>query len=75
MHRRLPGSLFSRFCIRQAQTPYQTMVQIGPQKSRVACRLTLSLSIDTPGGAMPLAIVRPVNCGKPEYNHGLSPWN
>src|ERR1700737_2585550 len=75
MHRRLSGSLFSRFRIRQAQTPCQTMVQIGPQKSRVACRLALRLSIHKPGGAMALAIVGPLNSGKPEYNHGLSPWN
>src|SRR3982074_3067582 len=53
----------------------KTMVQIGPQKSRVACRLALRLSIDTPGRGMALAIVGPLNCGKPEYNHGLSPWN
>src|ERR1700692_4846083 len=57
MHRRLSGSFFSRFRIRQAQTPYETMVQIGPQKSRVACRLALRLSIDKADGGISLAIV------------------
>src|ERR1700681_4253328 len=75
MQRRLPCSLFSRFRIRQAQTPYRTMVQIGPQKSRVACRLALRLSTTEPGGGRALAIVGPLNRGKPEYNHSLSPWN
>src|ERR1700722_274251 len=50
-----------------------TMVQIGPQKSRVACRLALRLSTTEPGGARALVIVGPLNRGKPEYNHGLSP--
>ena len=75
VQRRLSGGFFSRFRIRQAQTPYRTTVQIGPQKSRVACRLAPCLSIEKPSGGLSLAIVGPLKCGKPEYNHGLSPWN
>src|SRR6266404_7587208 len=51
------------------------MVQIGPQKSRVACRLALRLSTTERGGGSALAIVGALNPGKPEYNHSLSPWN
>src|ERR1700691_3653809 len=49
--------------------------RIGPQKSRVACRLALRLSTPQPDGASALAIVGSLNDGKPEYNHSLSPWN
>src|SRR5450631_4299928 len=53
----------------------KTAAQIGPQKSRVACRLGLRLSIDKPSDVLRLVIVGSLNRRKPEYNHGLSPWN
>src|ERR1700722_20231808 len=49
--------------------------KIGPQKSRVACRVAPHLSIDTRAGVLTLDIVVPLIPRKPEYNHGLSPWN
>jgi hypothetical protein len=68
MHRRLPGSFFSRFRIRQSTDSLKSEPRSLPTGAALVNEGKATALGD-------VSTVRALKPKKPEYNHSLSPWN